>query len=143
MKFLKKKDKERILSEINNYFGSSFWCDDLMYLTKNDKIYLVSKDVRIVDLSKFNVRNAGLYFGQIMNDGIRLSVEGSQLIGKTATKRILEADENILQKLKFDKELIDLENGYYLVRFRGFFLGCIFIKSKTFYNYIPKARRNW
>lgn len=143
MKFLNSKEKKVLLKTINDYFGSNFETDDRIYITNQDKIYLITKDIEKIDIDKIKVRNMGLYLGQIMQGAIRLSIEGSQLIGKTATKNILQVDEDLLKKLKEEKFEISCNDGYYLVKYRDHFLGCIYVKNNIAHNYIPKARRNW
>ncbi|MEM2032257.1 MAG: hypothetical protein QW210_02880 [Candidatus Woesearchaeota archaeon] len=143
MKFLNSKEKKELLKNINDYFQSSFETEDKIFITNQDKIYLVSKAIENIDIDKIKIRNIGLYFGQIMQGTIRLSVEGSQLVGKTAKRNILEANKELLEKLKEEKFEISCNDGYYLVKFRDHFLGCIYVKNNQAYNYIPKARRNW
>ena len=52
---------------------------------------------RKLDLSKFRINSFGLYFGKIENSGIRLSIPGTQLIGKSADKNIIEIDKKLIQ----------------------------------------------
>ena len=119
---------------------------DKHILIKNNKkkLFISTKSEK---KDKFHVprtEKIGLYFGTInKDDSIRLSLEGTQLIGKIATKHILELNhdqaENWLKGFDFDLS-VD-EDGYYLLKYKEDFLGCGLIRLNKLYNFLPKTRR--
>ena len=62
-------------------------------LQKENDIFLVTKDVDKIDLGALNVNSIGLYFGEIRHEKLRLSIEGSQIIGKQAKKNVIFEDK--------------------------------------------------
>ena len=107
-------------------------------------IFLISRDVEKIDLEKLRINSLGLYFGQKRNDELRLSIEGSQLVGKTAGKNVAELDDNEakawIQGGKITKELPGC-SGFVIIKHGTDFLGCGKYKEGKILNYFPKARR--
>nr|MDO8079581.1 hypothetical protein [Candidatus Freyarchaeota archaeon] len=86
----------------------------------------------------------GVYFGKLDEGGeIRLSIEGSQLIGKKAKKNIIEIDHD--KAVKWMKgENLKVESkaqGYVILKWKNYYLGCGKLKNGTIKNYVPKDRR--
>ena len=138
MKPLNSKGKKEIHLRLKDQFGISIDLDYLFYKNREDKIFLMSKDIQKLDLSKFRINSFGLYFGKIENSGIRLSIPGTQLIGKSADKNIIEIDkkEEWLNGDNLDcgKEL----KGWFIVKNREDFMGCGYCKEGKLMNFIPK-----
>ena len=61
---------------------------DCGFLSKGNDIFLVTKDVDKINLNHIRINSLGLYFGEVRNDTLRLSIEGSQIIGKKASNDI-------------------------------------------------------
>ena len=61
-----------------------------------------------IDFSKINVNSLGLYFANIEKE-LRLSIEGSQLIGPSSTKNILEVNETKLNSWISGKDITTKE----------------------------------
>ena len=85
-----------------------------------------------------------MYFCDLEN-GIRLSIEGSQIIGPKATKNVVEInDEQVKQWLKGeDLEIEDKNNysGFVIIKNKNDFLGTGKIKDNKILNYVNKGRR--
>ena len=116
---------------------------DYVFLqNEKGKLFIANKDVFDIDFNKIKINNLGLYFGQVRHNEIRLSIEGSQLIGKDCDKNILELNNN--QKEQWMKG-IDInyegEHGFVLIKFGNDFLGCGKIVNNKILNFIPKERR--
>ena len=138
MKPLNQKEIKEIYLKLTSQFRFEAKLDYLFYTNREDKIFLMSKDIKKLDLSKFRVNSFGLYFGKIENSGIRLSIPGTQLIGKKAVKNILEIEEKERwlngENLDCDKEL----KGWFIVKNKEDFLGCGYCKEGKLTNFIPK-----
>ncbi len=85
----------------------------------------------------------GLYFGRMESNGIRLSIEGSFLVGPRATKNVLELDEERAKRYLAGESIqIDTElEGWIILKWGSYYLGTGRIKWGRVYNYIPKERR--
>ena len=93
LKILNKKEIKRILEKIKEQFGVyNFEFDYGMLMNKEGKIFLVSKAINKVDLSKLRINIIGLYIERLEKE-IRLSIEGSQIFGKYASKNVYEVTQ--------------------------------------------------
>ena len=124
-------------------FGFKEKLDYVFLMNNKNRIYLINKDFSSVDTSKLKINSLGLYFGETKDGNIRLSIEGSQIIGNNCSDNVLELDEkearDWLKGIDIDKEL---ENkGYALIKHKDDFLGCGKIVDKKILNFVPKNRR--
>jgi len=143
LKFLNKKESGRILNKIKEQFGIKKLDFDYGILqNKQGKIFLISKDVNKIDLSKLRINELGLYVARL-DKGLRLTIEGSQLFGKNATKNVYEVNgeeaNSWLQGNEIDcsKEF----NGFVIVKYKDNYLGSGKCKNNKILNFIPKERR--
>ena len=142
MKILNKKQIKNILNTLNQQFGTSLDLDYVFLQSEKDKVFIVTKNIEKINLKNFRqINSIGLYFAKIERDGIRLSIEGSQLIGKKATKNILELKDptewlqgkDIPNKTKL--------SGYFLIKHKNDFLGTGKAIETKIMNFVPKIRR--
>ena len=97
MKLLNKKQVSHILNELKGYYGIKELDIDYSFFQNKDKIYLISKEFRNLNTKDLRINNIGLYFLDI-EKGLRLSIEGSQIIGKKATKNIHELNDQEIRE---------------------------------------------
>ncbi len=101
---------------------------------------------------EIDVRNLrkGLYFGAVDGKGIRLSIEGSFIIGKLARRKVVEVDETkAIRWLRGEDIEVDIEEGsageYWIVKWGEYYLGSglmVIRDGKRFVrNFVPKDRR--
>lgn len=146
-KVLNSKEVREVLSMIRQQWG----CDlssvvgEVAFLEgATGDIFLISRDVEKLDLERIRIDSLGLYFGEKKNDELRLSIEGSQIVGKSATKNVLEIDD---AEFKDWIRGNDLEkgyggcSGYAIIKHAGDFVGCGRCKGGKILNFVPKARR--
>jgi len=142
MKILNKKQVNAILDELKEYYGIKELKLDYAFMQNTkDKVYLISKDIKNINLKSMRVNGLGLYFLNISR-GLRLSIEGSQIVGKGATKNIYEVtDKDLKDWLKgYDLDCDDIY-GYRLIKNKNDFYGIGFAKENKIKNFIPKYRR--
>ena len=95
LKILNNKEKKKIIELMKNYYGTSEIKLDYVFMkNKDDKVYLLSKDFSKIDTENIRINSIGMYFAKLYPNGIRLSIEGSQLIGPLAKKNILEVNND-------------------------------------------------
>lgn len=138
LKILNSKEIKSLLSQIEEQFKAKI-DKNYIFLNNNDRIYIVTKEISRIDFSKLRMNSLGMYIGTLEKDGFRPSIEGSQLIGKTAKKNIVEVDS--IKWLKGNQIEIEHENSYVLVKHENDFLGSGKIKDNILLNYVPKERR--
>lgn len=111
---------------------------------KKNKIIIANKEIFNLDFSKLRINSLGLEFAAIEKSGeIRLSIEGSQIIGKKAKKNIAELDEQeIKQWLKGEDVEKQLDaKGFQLIKYKNYFCGTGKYKENKLLNFVPKERR--
>ena len=86
----------------------------------------------------------GVYFGRIESDGIRLSIEGSFLVGPKATNNIVELDDERARRY-LSGESVEIDDkdlhGWVIVKWRSYYIGSAKAKAGRLINYVPKERR--
>lgn len=143
-KILNKKEIRNFTENLKKQFQIEDLNLSYIFLTNQEgKIYITSQEIAKIDLAKLRINNIGLYFAKIEDDGIRLSIEGSQLIGKKVNKNTIELDigESKLWFLGNDLDYNGNEKGYVILKHENDFLGCGKIKNNKILNYIDKGRR--
>jgi NOL1/NOP2/fmu family ribosome biogenesis protein len=136
------KEKKELNKMLIDQFGAGIEGYNVFINPKN-KIFLIGEEYSKINIEKLRINSLGLYFGEIYDGKVRLSIEGSQIIGKTASRNILVVDDvqaNVWMKGEdFDIDS-DLE-GFVIIKNREDVLGCGKIAGKKLYNYMPKERR--
>lgn len=146
LKFLNTKEAKEILELIKSQWDADvfFLLDDYLFLySTKDKIYIISRDVSQINLENLKLNSVGLYFGELKKGQLRLSIEGSQLIGQFAKKNVVEMFEDELQQWIRGKDLFfegDWQ-GYVLIKHKNDFLGTGRYTNGMIMNFVPKARR--
>lgn len=154
MKILNSKEVKHILGLLYDQFGYDEKPAYCFLLNRKNKIYVVSRDVGKLELEKFRVDTLGMYFGTLYPDHVRLSVEGSQIVGPYADKMKLQLRHDVLADYLKGMDLTDavdndtgLQQGeYYIVEHQNLdgdsdFLGCVKVSGDKLLNFISKARR--
>ncbi len=141
MSILNKKEVKNLLKVFEKQFGFSSNLDYLFFKAK-DKIYILSKKFGEVDLRGVNVANKGLYFCKIEKSGIRLSIEGSQLIGDRCSKGVYSLNEEEFKKWMTGEDVeANVSEKFLIMKYKEDYLGCgIFAKGEIL-NFVAKGRR--
>jgi NOL1/NOP2/fmu family ribosome biogenesis protein len=146
IKFLNKQEKEKLIKQLNEQFGIREVDGQLAKFGK-ERIVLFSGDaiekeiIMIDELAR--IEGVGLYIAKEQPDGIRLSIEGSQLIGKQATKNVFEMNEKQAEQWMLGQEILTplRERGFTIMKFKDDFLGTGKASEGRITNFVPKARR--
>jgi len=144
LKILNAKEIKEVKGKILEQWGVDFTTEFGFLMSSRNRIYLVSKDISKIDYEKLRLQVVGLYFGEIMENGeLRLSIEGSQLIGKEAKKNVIEISDENVKKWLFGNDLgVETEcRGFIILKNKNDFLGTGKVKGKEILNFIPKIRR--
>src|SRR3989339_1417671 len=80
MHVLNSKEMKKLLASIREQFGE-FKTEGYAFFRNNeDKVFILSRKFADLDDSLLRINNLGLYFCKEEKDGIRLSIEGAQLV---------------------------------------------------------------
>lgn len=141
-KILTSKEIRAVQAQLEEQFGFSGKLDYAFIQNMQGNLYAVVRDVSLIDWQKLPVRMMGNYFAE-QKKGIRLSIEGSQIVGPRATKQIIDlSKEETMRWLKGHDLPTDSElQGLVLVKHGNDFMGCGTVKEKSLLNFVPKIRR--
>ncbi len=139
MHIMSKTEIRKIIRGLNKQFGIKLGFDYVFVESKKGRIFIVNKEINEINLEDFNINTVGLYVFKKEVDGIRMSVEGSQLFGSKAEKNVLVLDDFgdwfLGKNIEVDTKL----KGYVIVKCGEDYLGCgKVVKGKLL---IPKSRR--
>lgn len=142
-RILKSKKIRQVHEKLNEQFGFKKKLDYIFLENNKNRLYIAKKDFSNIELSKLRISSIGLYFGEIQDKGIRLSIEGSQLIGKDCVKNIFDVNEveakEWLRGYDIYRKINDAE--FVIVRYKTDFLGCGKVTKEKILNFVPKNRR--
>jgi NOL1/NOP2/fmu family ribosome biogenesis protein len=143
LKFLKSKEIKQILALLKEQWGYEGKLDYIFMMDDEGDIFLINKDISKIQFENLRINSVGLYFAEYRNDELRLSIEGSQIIGRGAKKNVLEiSDEQIKHYVKGeDMPAEGNYRGFVILTNRNDFFGCSKIKNGELLNFYPKSRR--
>lgn len=141
--FLTSKEKKDFFKKITNQWGSvpKTIKDNEIFKSK-EKFYLTNRNVEILS-SDIRINNLGLYIAEIKKDEIRLSIEGSQIIGPVANKNIYQIDDIKLKQWFNGEDIPCTKNlsGFIILKHNNDFIGSGKFKDNIIVNFVPKSRR--
>ena len=151
---LNKNEKEEMLKMLNEQFGIKN-LDGMIFTNNYEKFFIYQGSFGKEEISKIEksapIEKIGIYFAKIETNRedekrIRLSIEGSQMLGNQITKNIFELnDEQLHEWLKGNEILLDNTEikpfGFVVISYKGEFLGTGKASENKISNFIPKARR--
>lgn len=143
LRILDRKDKKRCLEILKKQFDFKDKLDYIFLINNKNKVFIVNKDLANIDISKIRINSIGLYIAEFRNNEIRLSIEGSQLIGPKAKKNIVELDEKEAREWLKGKDIekVIKEQGFVIVKCDDDYLGCGKVKEGRILNFVSKIRR--
>ena len=146
LKPLPSKEATQFLKSIKEQWGADFSKlreTHALFRSPKDKIYLAHKDVAKVDWSRFRIQSIGLYIADVKGGQLRLSIEGSQLIGPKATKNVvdIDKDELLLWLQGKDLEKAGDWSNFVIIRYNKDYCGSGKYKEGMILNFVPKTRR--
>lgn len=124
IKVLNKKEVKKIINLLKEQYSmKDLKLDFIFLLGKDDKLYFIDKKFADLYMNDLRINSVGMYFGKLEQGKVRLSIEGSQLIGPLAKKNIV-----VLSKIEVnewvrgsDLSLKDADVDVGLVKFNNDF----------------------
>ncbi|MCD6477734.1 MAG: hypothetical protein J7K87_01900 [Candidatus Aenigmarchaeota archaeon] len=149
-KVLSRDEKKKLEKIIKEKYGCDIDIKNfIVFLTGEDKIWIANGDFDTSLLKDIKrIYSMGLYFGRLKrNDKIKLSIEGSNLIGKKARKNLVELDKKEAEKFMLGMDVKPQRiinsnlNEFVIVRHGDYTLGSGLLRDGFVENLTPKARR--
>lgn len=141
--FLNSKEKKNLLKDIESSWGAVL-DSDYVYIRSKDNIYITTSDISKIPFENLRVNSIGVYFAEYTLNKLRLSIEGSQIVGPKAKKNVIELtkEEITLWLNGHDIETKESERaGFVLISYQNNFFASGKIKNNKILNYLPKTRR--
>ncbi len=144
LKILNNKEIKEVYKLIESQWNAKIKFDYGFLKNYKNRVFIISKDIAKLETSNLRINSAGMYFCEIDDKGMRLSIEGSQLIGPKATKNVVELNEDEARKWfrgeDLEKECNDCE-GFIILKHKNDFLGTGKYSNGKILNYVGKSRR--
>jgi len=156
IKILNKKEVKKVLSLIKNQWDADVKLDYVFLQNSKGKIFIANKELFNIDKIKKNkikkasdsflenlrINSIGMYFGLLKENQLRLTIEGSQIIGAKAKKNILLlSDAQTKEWLRGEDLPIKNLKGFFLIKNKNDFLGTGKAVKDKILNFVPKNRR--
>lgn len=117
LKIFTKKEKEEFEKQLEKQFGISK-VSGIISMRGKERIFLFTGNMKINEIKNIEnltfIERAGIYFAKIdeKTKEIRLSIEGSQILGKQATKNVFSLPDGLVEKWVQGSEILleDVEN---------------------------------
>ncbi len=143
--FLNSKEVKRILEQLDEQWGFTEDLDYAFFMNNQRRVALVNRDFAVVADAHLRINSLGLYLCEVMENGeIRLSIEGSQLIGPHASKHVIDVDFVSAKRWMFGEDL-EIPFGdvttFVILKCGNYFLGCGRYKNGIVSNHVSKNRR--
>ena len=144
LKLMNKKQTKEILALIKKHFDADTNFENYaFFMSEKDKVYIINRDIDMIDFQSLRIDNIGMYLAHVKDNKIRLSIEGSQLIGQSAKKNVYELNESESKQWIMGED-IETENDseeFVLIKHNNDFFGTGKIKNKKILNFVTKGRR--
>jgi len=145
---LASKERKKIEKIIKKNYEVDFDLSNYSVLIgPEDKIWIASREILNADIEKLDVNSIGMNLGKLKkNEKIRLTIEGSQLIGKEAKKNFVELNEDETKKFMSGSSLqiapsnCDMHN-FVIIKSGKNILGSSLLTEKGIKNLLPISRR--
>jgi NOL1/NOP2/fmu family ribosome biogenesis protein len=144
LKILNSREKKELNEKVEAQWGASFDKSLVFLMSNKEKVYIANPEISNIDFSKIKIDNVGLYICSIARDDIRLSIEGSQIIGCNAKKNVLKITDDEVRDWLRGLDLARRDtgfSGYVIIKHKDDFLGCGKVSEKGIFNFVPKTRR--
>lgn len=149
--FLNSKAKRELVDSLKHMYGFEGEIPGHLMISGKDKIFLM-EDSDILRSSKDRelwIDRAGLKIGSMSLGGIRLNIEGAQLLGPHATQRVLEIiPEHLEAFVKGQDFLLEQEelsqvpsSGLVILKHGRDFIGSGIVKDGKLWNQLSKNRK--
>ncbi len=152
LKILNSRETKQILEKLEEqyrYIMDKNSLNIIFLMNKDNRIYLVSRDIELMPYDEIRIDSIGMYFGELYKESLRLSIEGSQMVGQGATKNVIDIKKDqMIEWIKGnDLEFEDTGKHFVIIRYAdkdsGYadYLGCGKWKDGKLMNYVSKSRR--
>ena len=141
--FLNSKELKPIHLALVDQFGFTGHLEGIFHINAKSKVYLAKRSIVEAPLDQLNVTMIGMYLCEWRLGTLRLSIEGSQLLGPHCTKNIVDiSDHDVATWMRGeDVPYTGSMTGYVILRNGSDYLGCGKVGKDSILNMVGKGRR--
>ncbi|HII29911.1 TPA: hypothetical protein HA317_02510 [Candidatus Woesearchaeota archaeon] len=125
--------------------GDKLISEHVFFINNRQRVFIASRDITLIDYKAFNVNSLGLYIGELRGGEFRLTIEGSQLLGRQAKRNVVEISRDQLKQWLSGQDVEigrrDDFKGFVILHSGNDFAGCSRYKDGKLLNFVPKTRR--
>ncbi len=146
LKILEGEERKDFISKLDAEFGIKN-VPGILIMRGKERIFLFSGNLdgkNLNDLEKIAfVERAGVYFAKVDEFGVRLSIEGTHVIGNEIKRNIVELNSDEMETWMMGHELLKKTglSGFVIIKYKDDFLGTGKASAEKIANFIPKSRR--
>jgi NOL1/NOP2/fmu family ribosome biogenesis protein len=143
---LSSRETEEILASLQEQFGVKKIPGILLRIGQ-ERIFMYQGSLSENEIKRLEssvpIERIGVYFAKEEQAGIRLSIEGSQILKAQIIKNIFELNESQVDQWMHGSELevSTGKKGFLVMRYKSDFLGTGKASELKISNFIPKNRR--
>ncbi|MBW2974922.1 hypothetical protein KY366_04355 [Candidatus Woesearchaeota archaeon] len=143
LKILDKKNRKIFLGLLKKQFGFGEKLDYTFLMNNKNKVFIANKELANIDLSRMRINSIGSYIAEFRDNEVRLSIEGSQMIGPKADRNVVLLEKKEAREWMKGKDIEKKvkEGGFVILRCGEDYLGSGRVKEGRILNFVPKARR--
>lgn len=146
LRILTTKEKHKVEDKLNEQFGIRK-IPGILIRRGAERLFLFTGDLKnkaIHELEReIPIERLGVYFAKFVNEDVKLSIEGVQMMKDQITKNTFELDEE--QTLRWmhgeDLQIKTGTYGFIILKHNNDFLGSGKASEEKIGNYVPKSRR--
>ncbi len=141
MRFLNSKERKKFFELLKKNYGYEGPKDHAVYEGGREKYYIISKDIEKIGFENIRIRQGGLYIAQKQKGGLRLSMDGAQILGAYCSKKLSLDDKQKNDWMRGEEVNKQSEEGFWIITHNKDILGCGYVKQGWIKNFVPKERR--
>jgi|SRR3989304_6655133 len=146
IKILSEQEKRKIENQLHAQFGIKELPGKIV-MRGEEKLFLFTGEADENEIRKIEqataVEKVGVYFAKLINEEIKLTIEGTQLLKEQITKGIFQINDSQAEEWMMGREL-NLKSGlkgFVVMKNNDDYLGCGKASQEKITNFIPKSRR--
>jgi len=148
IKIFNQTEKKKIEKKLNEQFGIKE-IPGKITMRGEERLFLFTGEIDEEGIRKLEeiapIEKIGLYFAKLINEDIKLTIEGTQILKSQISKNIFEINDNQAEEWMMGREL-NISTGMkgFIVlknKTTGDLLGCGKASENKITNFIPKSRR--
>jgi len=146
LKILNKREQKEIEKKLNKQFGIKN-VPGIIAMKGKERLFLFSGSLNKRNIKALEkiviIERLGIYFAKLVEDSVKLSIEGTQILKDQIKENIFELSENQVEEWMKgqDLQIKTGKRGFFVIRNKDDFLGCGKASKEKIGNFIPKNRR--